>query len=241
MNKKAESAGWRRRYGAALRKHLEQGPGASLQPARGLGREAVALGLETLDVARCHAQALLALAPADGSSRIMRTTIGRANGFFAEAMSVIEKTHHAALESAVHIHRLSRMLHQRTAESSASFRLLKRTVIQRQEAEAALRKSQKHHASLLAEAHRLQKHLRHLTRQILSAHENEQRKMSSQLHDEIAQTLLGIHVQLLTLKRAAKFNAGNLKKEIADTQQLVEQSAQKVKRFAHEFFSRREI
>ena len=37
-----------RRYASALRTHLKQGRRASLQPARGLGHEAVSLGLETL-------------------------------------------------------------------------------------------------------------------------------------------------------------------------------------------------
>src|SRR5206468_10017707 len=50
-----------RRYVTALRKHLKQGPRASLQPARGLGRQAVAIGLETLDVARIHEEALATL------------------------------------------------------------------------------------------------------------------------------------------------------------------------------------
>ena len=48
-------------YVAALEKHLKQGPQTSLQPALELGRQAVALGLETLDLARIHEQALATL------------------------------------------------------------------------------------------------------------------------------------------------------------------------------------
>jgi glutamine synthetase adenylyltransferase len=48
-------------YVAALEKHLKQGPQASLEPALKMGREAVALGLETLDLARIHEQALVTL------------------------------------------------------------------------------------------------------------------------------------------------------------------------------------
>ena len=47
-------------------------------------------------------------------------------------------------------------------------------------------------------------HLRRLTHQILSAQEAERKKISHELRDEIAQTLLGINVRLLTLKRAAQ-------------------------------------
>jgi hypothetical protein len=48
-------------YVAALKKHLEQGPQASLQPGLGLGHRAVTLGLETLDLARIHEQSLVTL------------------------------------------------------------------------------------------------------------------------------------------------------------------------------------
>ena len=50
-----------RRYQAALLRHLKQGPQASLGSADGLGREALDMGLETLDLARIHEQTLIAL------------------------------------------------------------------------------------------------------------------------------------------------------------------------------------
>ena len=78
-----------------------------------------------------------------------------------------------------------------------------------------------HYKALLEESLALQEHLRHLTHRILSAQEAERKKISRDLQDEIAQTLLGINVRLLTLKKAAKGNTANLKKEIANTQRLV--------------------
>jgi signal transduction histidine kinase len=74
-----------------------------------------------------------------------------------------------------------------------------------------------------------------LTHQILSAQEDKRKKISRDLHDEIAQTLLGINVRLLTLKREAAINACGLKKEIASTQQLVDNSVKEIQRFAREF------
>jgi hypothetical protein len=53
--------GLSRRYHAARRKHLAQGPRASPQSADGLGHRALAIGLETLDLAKIHEQALIAL------------------------------------------------------------------------------------------------------------------------------------------------------------------------------------
>jgi signal transduction histidine kinase len=79
------------------------------------------------------------------------------------------------------------------------------------------------------------KHLQRLIHQILSAQEGKRKKISRDLHDEIAQTLLGINVRLLTLKKEAAIDASGLKKEIVSTQQLVDKSLKSIKRFAREF------
>ena len=55
--------GLSRRYQTALQKHLGQGPRASPQSADGLGRQALTMGLETLDLAKIHEQARIALVP----------------------------------------------------------------------------------------------------------------------------------------------------------------------------------
>lgn len=229
------TAKWSRRYQTALHKHLEQGPGASLKPAFGLGRQAVALGMETLDLARCHGQTLMALVSPNGSSRTRQRMIRRAKRFFAETIVPIEKTHRAALKAAICVHQLTKTLRRRTLESFASIRHLERGLAQRQVAEAALKKSDDQHAKLLAEAHRLQKHLRHLTHEILSTQEDKRQKASRQLHDEIAQTLLAINIRLLMLKKSATADTKSVKKEIAKTQRIVKESVKRVGRFAHEF------
>jgi signal transduction histidine kinase len=86
----------------------------------------------------------------------------------------------------------------------------------------------------LEESRRLQAHLQHLTHQILSAQEDKRKKISHDLQDEIAQTLLGINVRLLTLKKEAALNTEGFKKEIASTQRLVDKSVRSIKRFARE-------
>jgi len=74
-----------------------------------------------------------------------------------------------------------------------------------------------------------------LTHQILTAQEDKRKKISRDLQDEIAQTLLGINVRLLTLKKEAALNAEGFKKDIASTQRLVDKSVKTIKRFAREF------
>jgi signal transduction histidine kinase len=222
-----------RRYVTALRKHLRQGPRA-IPPCRtalALGRQAAALDLETLAVARIHEGALATLEASSSRDGI----IERAEVFFAEAITPIEETHRAALKANVHLSRLHQTLEQRTVDLTASHRSLKQGILQRKTVEQALKKSAEHSRKLLTESRRLQKHLQRLTHQLLSAQEDKRKKISRDLHDDIAQTLLGINVRLLTLKKEAAINASGLKKEIASTQWLVDKSAKSIKRFAREF------
>jgi signal transduction histidine kinase len=115
---------------------------------------------------------------------------------------------------------------------------LKRSIVRRKSVEEAFKKSEEHSRKLLDESRRLQRHLRHLTHQIFTAQEDKRRKIGHDLQDEIAQTLLGINVRLLTLKREASINKQGLKKEIASTQRLVDKSVRSIKRFAREFGKR---
>ena len=220
-----------RRYQAALRRHLQQGPPASLQPAHDLGRRAVTLGLETLDMARIHEGALASLEASSSRDGIIK----RAEIFFAEAITPIEKTHRAELKTNVHLSQLKNTLGRRSADLAASNRSLKQGIARRKAGERALKKSAGHYARLVKESGRQQEQLRHLTRQLLLVQENKRTKISRELHDEIAQTLLGIHVRLLTLKQEATVNSEDLKKEIAGTQLLVKNSVQTINRFAREF------
>jgi signal transduction histidine kinase len=228
---KAKLTGLSRGYLEALRKYLKQGPRASLLPALRLGRQAAALDLETLDVAKIHVGALATLEASSSRDGIIK----RAEIFFAEAITPIEKTHRAALKANVQLSRLTKTLGRRTVDLAASSQSLKQGIVQRKTAEQALKKSAGHYARLLNESRRLQKHLQHLTHQLLSAQENRRAKISRKLHDEIAQTLLGIDVRLLTLKKGAKVNTKGLKKEIASTQRLVGESVRITSRFAREF------
>ncbi len=231
----ADTLSWSRRYQAALRKQLSQRQGTDLASALRLGRQAVSLGLETLDVARSHEKVLMTLAAPDDSARTRQSLIKRATLFFSKTIIPIEKTHLAALTANARIDQLNRTLIRRTTESSVSQRRLKRSIRQRRGAEKAMKKSGKHHSKLMAESRNLQAHLRHLTHTYLWAQENKRKSISRQLQDEIAQTLLGINIRLLTLKKTASNTTKHLKKEIANTQQVVKESVQGINRFAHEF------
>jgi signal transduction histidine kinase len=72
------------------------------------------------------------------------------------------------------------------------------------------------------------------------AQEDERKKISQELRDEIAQNLLGINVRLSLLKQAARSKARGLKSEIASAQQLVLESATLVRRLARELDNHRQ-
>lgn len=228
--------GLSQQYVAALRKHLKQGrraipPGGT---AQGLGRRAMALGLETLDLARCHEQALITLVLPGYSPNARDRMIRRAGNFFAEAITPIEKTHRAARESNGQLVQVNQALHQRSVDLIASNRQLQREILQRKSVEKSLRNSEQHYSQLLEQSRHMQEQLRQLSRQLLSVQEEERKMISRELHDEIAQTLTGINVRLASLKAEAAANTKGLQKKISSAQRLVERSVDIVHRFARD-------
>jgi signal transduction histidine kinase len=160
--------------------------------------------------------------------------VRRAGIFFAEAITPIEKSHRTAREASLHSDQLNQRLRERREDLTVSNRQLKLEIVQRKGVEESLRKSEQHYGRLLEESQRMQEQLRHLTRQLLLAQEEERKKISRELHDEIAQTLTGINVQLAALKAEAMVNVKGLQKKIARTQRMVEKSVDIVHRFARE-------
>jgi signal transduction histidine kinase len=220
------------RYVAALRAQLQ--PGARAIPPGGtaleLGRQAVALGLETLELARIHEHALATLKLPRRQSRPAR----RAAIFFTEANEPIEETHRAAQQGKVSLSRVQETLAQRTEELTATNRQLQRGVVRRKVMQEAARRNGRHYKKCLEESLALQDRLRQLTHRVLMAQEDERKSISVELHDEIAQTLLGINVRLLSLKQEARVNHKGLKSEIAGTQRMVVKSVKSMRRVARE-------
>jgi signal transduction histidine kinase len=116
----------------------------------------------------------------------------------------------------------------------ASNRKLEQEIARRQTVEKALKKSEQHKTQLLEQSRHMQEQLRHLSHLLLSAQEEERKKISRELHDVIAQTLTGINVYLANLKMTAASNPKGLAQDIARTQRLVEHSVNIVHRFARE-------
>jgi signal transduction histidine kinase len=235
MKQTVQIAAWSRRYQKALSRHLEKGSQDSLLPALKLGRQAVAMGLETLGLAAIHEQALKGLAAPNGSSGDKQRVVKRGKRFFAETLVPVERTRGTTLKTEAQVRQLAQTLQRSASEVSASAVHLERSITQRQAAEAALEKSDRSRSKLLKTSLCLQKEMRSKTHELLLAEERDRRKYSLQLKDEAAQTLLAIHLGLLALKTSACANTEKLEKEIANTQRLVRKSILKFERFTHEF------
>jgi signal transduction histidine kinase len=117
---------------------------------------------------------------------------------------------------------------------AASNQKLEEEIIRRQAVEKSLQQSERHQRLLLVQSRDMQGQLRHLSHQILSAQEDERRKISRELHDEIAQTLAGINLRLGALKAEAGARGQGFQNKISRTQRLVEKSVEIVHRFARD-------
>lgn len=122
----------------------------------------------------------------------------------------------------------------RVEAMAAANRELTREIVRRQAVEEALKQSEQHQTRMLEESRHMQEQLRHLSHQILSAQEEERKRISRELHDEITQTLVSITVHLEALAKEASVNPRRLKQKIVRTQRLVEKSVSIVHQFARE-------
>lgn len=221
-------------YLAALRKYLQSSSVVTLGASRKLGLRSLKLGLETLDLARMHEEALIDLVLPHHTLRTRNAMIRRAGVFFGEAITPIEQTHRGALETNASLSEVVTSLNRRTQELATSVHELKQEILQRKAVEETLRTSELTTSQLLEKSRQMQEQLRHLSRQLLSAQEEERRKISRELHDVIAQTLTSINLQLATLKTESGSSVKSLRQKIAATQRLVEKSVNIVHRFARD-------
>jgi PAS domain S-box-containing protein len=123
---------------------------------------------------------------------------------------------------------------QRLEAMAVANQKLKREIAQRQKVEVALKKSEAHYAQLFEQSRHHQEQMRHLSHQLLQTQEEERKRISRELHDEIVQTLVSINVHLAALTVKAGANTRDFRKNITRTQRLVEKSVEIVHRFARE-------
>jgi len=207
-------------YAVTLQKYLENEQEAVLEHAYELGRTAIAQELGVLDVARIHQEALGKMlgSPAGRGSdgRLLKS----AETFLLQSLSACEATHRGFREMNVKLQERNRELEAEIGE--------------RRRAESALQQSKKHYHRLFNEARAMQQSLRNLSNKILRTQEEERKRISRELHDEVGQSLTAISVTLATLKGNHLVNSNDSGQKLAETQSLLQETMETVHRFARD-------
>lgn len=219
-------------YTAALRVYLAQGGATERRAAAQLGEAALAAGCVPAVLARLHARSCRELAPtADFADPRTRR---RGGLFLAAALRPMGRVQRRQARVLQGLRRQADGGREQRARLAASNRELKRELAQGKAAAAAVKRGEARYQVLFVRSQFMQRELRHLARQILTAQEDERRKISRELHDEVVQTLVGISVDLAALGRSAALGQRALRAKIAHTQRLVAKSVDAVHRFARE-------
>ena len=213
-----------KRYLMALQNYLLHPEEVFLQLAYDLGRQAVAEGLGLLNLLRIHTAAAQRCTENDAAKA------AAAEAFFMEALSPFEATHRGFRETNAKLAGLNATLAKRNNELAAINFELKQEIEERKRTEDALRQSKEHYRVLFNEARVMQESLRHLSNRILSIQEDERKRISRELHDEVGQALTAANVHLAMARKSPK----SANDQIAEAQKLITQTMETVHRFARE-------
>jgi signal transduction histidine kinase len=222
------------RYAPALRRYLIERSETALSRAYELGRLAVARSLGVLEIAAIHHYALHKVILRSLKPDRRDSALRLSEAFFLESLSPFEITHRGFREANLKLQQLIQVLEQRNVDLRRINRELQREIRERRRTEHALRESETHFRQLLHQAEIMQENLRHLSNQVLHAQEEERKRISRELHDEVGQAMTAIHVNLAVLSRPGKATSEIFGKKIADTQRLLQQTMESVHRFALE-------
>jgi signal transduction histidine kinase len=223
-----------REYMAALRTYLSDKNESALHQAYELGRKTIADGLGVIDMAMIHEEVLLDLLPKSQNTRESVRVAKEAGTFLTESLSPFEITYRGFRDANQGLRRLNGTLEERNRQLATANQKLKREIERRRRVEKELRTSEEHYRVLLDQARLMQENLRYLSSQILHVQEEERKRISRELHDEVGQALTAVNVSLGVLKNMLAGKEQELRKKITDSQDMLAQTMETVHSFSRE-------
>lgn len=223
-----------RDYAETLKKYQADSQEAVLVEAYELGRQAIAKGLGVLEMVRVQHQALERFEWPAMKGVAKTDFLKFINAFFMESLSPFEVTHRGFRETNIRLHHAINTLERRNVDLGRINRELHAEIAQRRRTEKALRESERHLRDLFDEAHRMEESLRGLSNQILHAQEEERKRVSRELHDDVGQSLVGVSVTLAALRMETAAKNGGIEKKLEEAQRLLEEAMMTVHDFARE-------
>ena len=212
------------RYCTLLRRYIAKTQEEVLAQANGLGRAAMAGGLGVLEMTRIHQTSMVQLLReadfAESQAAVMRTS----ETFLLEALSPFEMTYRGFQETNIRLQHLIKD----TENANCS---LQREVNKRKQTEKILRAREHRMCELLSESQKLQENLRQYSRQILCIQENERRRISRELHDDVGQTLTAASIVFENLVFS---HPSTLEASLKDARALLQDATVKVHDFARD-------
>ncbi len=221
-----------RRYQVALQRYLKQDDETKLAAARAIGADFCASGVDRQDLAKLHEDVLVNKTLINRPISDRDKIIAMAGAFYAAVITPNQKVGEGKTQIFISRGKLIEQLSRRTVELAVSNIERRLEITQRGVVEEELREKELLCRKLLTQEIQLRQHSRELSHHILTIQEDERKRISHELHDVIAQTLLGINIQLAVLKQDAEHNSGNLGKSISKTQAQVVDSVNIVHEFA---------
>lgn len=220
-------------YSRALRDFLANSNERALHRAYELGRKTMAAGFGVIDMARIHGDVLAVVLPRFNGKK-GACVAESASAFLRESLSPFEVSHRGFQEANRALRHLNETLEERNRQLATTNQKLKKEVSERRRAETRLRESEEHYRELLDQARLMQENLRYLSSRVFDVQEEERKRISRELHDEVGQALTAVNMNLAVLKKIAGKGRRSLEKNIVDSQKLLEQTMDLVHDFSRE-------
>ena len=217
-------------YQEALEDHLAQPCQETLQQALDLGQAALTAGIGIPDLVCLHHRALADGAVCNGEMARPDHFATALDSFLLAVLSPFEV---AGRETAGGKDKRFGTRDDYLEELALRNAELQEEIAEHERTEAAMQATKDHYFLLFQNARATEANLRDLSAQILTAQEDERKRISRELHDEIGQALTAINVSIAMLKRQGVSDAG-FQRNVAEAEQLLARTMETVHSFARE-------